>query len=198
MPTICKTDTCRNKAVYGFDFLRPLFCSSHREPESKNVRFIAPTDLEKKGGNKCKNCSSQSIEKRYKEYCSGCYVKLFPLDPLSLQTVYKSKAHIIRKYIDSKFDGFSHETGYSKIKINGSQIYVVYAEQPTIGTTGPTIFIKFNPDKYENNDGSYSNPLLYTRMPYLEKEISKQIDRVVNKENGQLVETVEMYMTKCT
>jgi hypothetical protein len=34
-------------------------------------------------------------------------------------------------------------------------------------------------------------------MPYLEKEISRQIERVVNKENGELVETIEMYMTKC-
>jgi hypothetical protein len=46
----------------------------------------------------------------------------------------------------------------------------------------PTIFIKFNPNKYANADGSFSNPMLYTRLPLLEKEISRQIERVMNNE----------------
>jgi hypothetical protein len=37
------------------------------------------------------------------------------------------------------------------------------------------IIIKFNPNKYENG----KNPMLYSRLPDLEKEISKQFERLV-------------------
>ena len=147
MPTICKTGTCRNKAVYGFERLSPLFCSTHREPNSKNTRLIQTVAPVASVPNICKQCSNKNINSRYKGYCTNCYVKMFPLDPLSLQTKYKSKDHIIRKYIDSIFDGFVHEDGCSKININNMTLNVVYdMEKDCIDEK--TIFIKFNPDKY--------------------------------------------------
>jgi len=119
---------------------------------------------------------------------------MFPLDPLSLQTKYKSKDHIIRKYIDSIFDGFVHEDGCSKININNMTLNVVYdMEKDCIGEK--TIFIKFNPDKYAKADGSYSNPLLYTRLPTLEREIARQFERIINKENREQNEIVELFIT---
>ena len=193
MPTICNFETCRNKAVYGFEYIRPVFCSTHREPNMKNVRFITPIIVEPKPKKICKLCSGK-ISPRYKEYCSDCYVKQFPFDPLSLQTKYKSKKHVIRKFIDSRFDGFIHENECSKIKINDAWIYVVFTEIPA--TSSVAIIIKFNPDKYENEDGSYSNPLLYTRLPMLEREISKQIERIMSKVSRENIETIEMNVGK--
>lgn len=193
MPTICKTGTCRNKAVYGFERLSPLFCSTHREPNSKNTRLIQTVAPIASVSKICKQCSNKNINSRYKGYCTNCYVKMFPLDPLSLQTKYKSKDHIIRKYIDSIFDGFVHEDGCSKININNMTLNVVYdMEKDCIGEK--TIFIKFNPDKYAKADGSYLNPLLYTRLPTLEREIARQFERIVNKENREQIEIVELYI----
>ena len=180
MPVICKKDTCRNPAVYGFCFGKPLFCSMHREPDSKNVRTLEPglpTDAVVKG---CAQCSGKNVLRRYKGYCTHCYIKLYPLDPLSLQTVYKSKDTIIQKFIDSKFDGFVHGKGCSQIQINGFTLTVNYgdSDQEASGqqdVSDQDIVIKFNPNKYENG----KNPMLYSRLPELEKEISKQFERLV-------------------
>ncbi len=176
MPTICKKDTCRNLAVYGFCFGKPLFCSMHRENGSKNTRTLEPGLLTKSGEKVCGKCSSKTVLPRYKGYCTHCYLKLYPLDPLSLQTVYKSKDTIIQKFIDSKFDGFVHGKGFSQIQISGIAIKVIYTEVINLDDDEKTIIIKFNPNKYENG----KNPMLYTRLPDLEKEISKQFEKIMN------------------
>jgi hypothetical protein len=174
MPTICKKDTCRNKAVYGFCFGKPLFCSVHRETESKNTRFIEPNLQTNHVEKVCTTCSSKIVLPRYKGYCTHCYIKLFPLDPLSLQTVYKSKDEIIQKFIDSKFDGFMHGYKTSEIRINGLTLKVIFGDQ-IYSEDEKIIVIKFNPNKYENG----KNPMLYSRLPELEKEIAKQFERMM-------------------
>jgi len=128
--------------------------------------------------NRGTNCSSKNVLPRFKGYCNHCYVKLFPLDPLSLQTVYKSKDTIIQKFIDSKFDGFVHGFKISQIQINGITLKVIFSEQNALDDEEKNIVIKFNPNKYENG----KNPMLYTRLPDLEKEISKQFERIMNRE----------------
>lgn len=175
MPTICKKDTCRNPAVYGFCFGKPLFCSEHRERDSKNTRSLEPTLQAVPAVKECIKCSSKNMLSRFKGYCTHCYVKLFPLDPLSLQTVYKSKDDVIQKFIDSKFDGFIHGPGVSEIQINGFTLKVVFNKTNVSDENEKTIVIKFNPNKYENG----RNPMLYTRLPDLEKEISKQFERIM-------------------
>ena len=177
MPTICKKDTCRNPAVYGFCFGKPLFCSAHREPDSKNTRSLEPGLRDKSAVKECIKCSGKPVLPRFKGYCAHCYVKLFPLDPLSLQTVYKSKDDVIQKFIDSKFDGFIHGPGVSQIQINGFTLKVVFNNTNVSDENEKTIVIKFNPNKYENG----RNPMLYTRLPDLEKEIGKQFERIMNE-----------------
>ena len=93
------------------------------------------------------------------------------MDPLSLQTVYKSKEDVIQKFIDSKFDGFVHGKGFSQIQISGIALKVIYSEVMNLDDDEKTIIIKFNPNKYENG----KNPMLYTRLPNLEKEILEKI-----------------------
>lgn len=177
MPTICKKDTCRNPAVYGFCFRKPLYCSDHREEGSKNTRFIEKTEFhtEKQSPTKCIQCPSKTLLPRYKGYCNQCYTKIFPLDPLSLQTTYKSKIVVVQKFIDSKFDGFIHKNEYSQIRVNNFTLVISFGELD-IAEDEKTIIIRFNPNKYENG----KNPMLYTRLPDLEKEIGKQFDRIMN------------------
>ena len=203
MPQLCKMDTCRKKAVYGFEYAKPLFCSAHRVKDSTNVRLIHLPSLIKEEEDKsileksCKSCDGKMGSSKYKGFCTSCYVNAYPQDPLSLQTLYKSKSKIIQQFIDSKFDGFSHLSSWSTITINKVLINVSYdhecfntnalslnALSPNALSLNalPTIFIKFNPNKYANADGSFSNPMLYTRLPLLEKEISRQIERVMNNE----------------
>ena len=177
MPTICKKDTCRNPAVYGFCFRKPLFCSDHREDGSKNTRSLEPGLPTSSGEKVCASCSKNKLLPRFKGYCKHCYIKLYPLDPLSLQTVYKSKDIVIQKFIDSKFDGFIHGANTSWILINGIVLKIIFGEDDD-SNNEKNIVIKFNPNKYENG----KNPMLYTRLPDLEKEIGKQFERIMNRE----------------
>lgn len=104
---------------------------------------------------------------------------MYPDDPLSLQTVYKSKATVIQKFIDSKFDGFIHSPDFSDIHINGKTVRVVYSSSYVASPSSSVITIMFNPNKYTNADGSVSNPQLYTRLPGLEQQIAEKMEQLV-------------------
>ena len=54
--------------------------------------------------------------------------------------------------------------------------------------TGKWIYIRFNPDKYLNKKGKNSNPTISKRLHILQKEIEKQIKRIENEENTELLE----------
>ena len=190
MPTICKKDTCRNNAVYGYCFGKPLFCLHHREPDSKNVKNMCVSLKEPQPSSKsCSQCSCKTILPRFKGFCKRCYVKTFPSDPLSLQTVYKCKDDVIQKFIDSRFDGFLHQQGSSQIQIGDDVLQIVYDNENQNQNQNQNIVIKFNPNKYATCGGSYENPMLYTRLPHLEKEIARQFERIMNgleRENSEM------------
>ncbi len=62
---------------------------------------------------------------------------------------------------------------------------------------GKFIFIRFNPDKYKDVKGKNKNPMLVNRLPVLENEINKQIKRIQNQENTELLEVIELYYDNC-
>jgi len=61
---------------------------------------------------------------------------------------------------------------------------------------GKFIFIRFNPDKYKDENGKSCNPMLFNRLTILEYEIKKQIKRIENEENTDLLEVIELYYDK--
>ena len=61
---------------------------------------------------------------------------------------------------------------------------------------GKFVFIRFNPDKYKDKNGKSSNPMLFNRLIVLEEEINKQIVRIENDENDDLLEVIELYYDK--
>jgi hypothetical protein len=67
-----------------------------------------------------------------------------------------------------------HEQGSSQIQIGDDVLQIVYDNETQ--DQHKNIVIKFNPNKYE--DGK--NPMLYKRLPDLEKEIARQFERIVN------------------
>jgi len=58
--------------------------------------------------------------------------------------------------------------------------------------SGKWVFIRFNPDAYTEK-GRRRNPNLATRMPTLHQEIERQIHRVKNGENRDLIEIVKLF-----
>ena len=54
--------------------------------------------------------------------------------------------------------------------------------------SGKFIFIRFNPDKYINKNGTKVDPCMKKRMIDLHNEINIQIERIYTEENQELLE----------
>ena len=58
--------------------------------------------------------------------------------------------------------------------------------------SGKWIFIRFNPDSYLQR-GLRKNPDIKKRLPVLVEEIKRQITRIHQEENSDLVEIIKLY-----
>ena len=112
----------------------------------------------------------------------------FPDDPLTFQMLYKDKGMATGKFIDSRFDGFTCSDGFPKgndreIQINGILLHICFdfsVGRKPLDPSQKYISIRFNTDKYEcAKTGKMVNPMLYRRLPLLEEEINRQIERIV-------------------
>jgi len=165
----------------------------------------------------------QRSNKKYKNYCARCFQYLFPTDPLTFQIRSKTKEIAVRDFINANFEGFIHDKplytgqcdcshrrridhrkqigntvlaietderqhkGYNKQdeQIRYNDVYMIFS--------GKWIFIRFNPDKYINKKGKRRNPTIATRLIRLKQEIEKQINRIKNEQNMELIENIKLY-----
>jgi hypothetical protein len=193
---------------------KAIYCISHKLYGMIDVRH------NKCRGNLCFGTRANP---KYKGYCVFCYQQLFPNDPLTLQIRSKTKEIAIRDFINIHFEGFHHDIplwtgncecihrrridhrkligntllcietdenqhkGYDKDdeEIRYDDLYMLHG--------GKFIFIRFNPDKFKNKGGKSINPMLYTRLATLKEEIEKQISRIENEENKELLEIIKLY-----
>ena len=161
--------------------------------------------------------------KKYKGYCTHCFQHLFPTDPLTFQIRSKTKEIAVRDFINANFDGFQHDlpihyggcdcshrrrVDHRKL-INGTMLAIEtdedqhksYDEEDVenryndlfMAYSGKWIFIRFNPDKYRDKNGKNKNPMISTRLTELKIQIDKQISRIENNENDDLIEVIFMY-----
>lgn len=207
MPRICKHVGCRNRPLYGMEQGRPHFCAEHKDPNMKNMTTtsrVANTSISTCIVSKCQEQPSSS---RFRGYCAPCYVTLFPEDPLTFQTVYRSKHQATYQFVASRFDGFQHE---SPLYIAGVRIdcRIVIADTVLCVSTDPNIMLNedgaipykmilivFNPNKYVTKIGQTVNPMLYMRLPLLEDEIARQMERIIANENRDKLEIIQLFST---
>ena len=161
--------------------------------------------------------------RKYRNYCTHCFINRFPNDPLTKQIRTKSKENIVRDYINENFEGFLHdkslETAHCDCSlrrridhrklIDGTMLAIETDEHqhrsydPTdeehryddlmCGLTCKWIYIRFNPDSYRDSHGNSHNPDLCCRLKDLYIAIQTQIDRIRNNENHDLVEIIPLY-----
>jgi hypothetical protein len=175
-------------------------------------------------GKKCKGsyCIETSANRKYKGYCKHCYQLTFPNDSLTFQMKSKTKEIAVRDFINSKFDGFSHDqplwtgncdcTHRRRIdhrKLIGNTLLCIETDENQHKSYnnkdeevryddlfmihgGKFIFIRFNPDKYLLK-GKQKNPYLFLRLLTLEEEIKKQINRIENDDNTELLEIIKLF-----
>jgi hypothetical protein len=204
------------KALPSFNFpnLPHRYCSACKTEgmiDLKNKRCKANLCLGTKGNTK------------YKGYCANCYQNLFPNDPLTIQMRCKTKEIAVRDYINFNFNDFVHDTSLwtgncdcthrrriDHRKLIGNTLLCIETDENQhkrydekdeelryddlyMIHSGKFIFIRFNPDKYVNSKGKRDNTQLFKRLPVLANEIKRQIERINNDENKELVEIVKLF-----
>ena len=167
MPKLCEFENCR-KRVSGERHVCKMHASHHlKHPDVSN---------EKQG--------------LYRGYSKTEYINKFPEDPLTFQMLYKDKGMATCKFIDSRFDGFTCVDGFQgtndrEIKINGILLHICLTGRKPLTPPQKYISVRFNTDKYEcAKTGKMVNPMLYRRLPLLEEEINRQIERIVKGTEG--------------
>ena len=160
---------------------------------------------------------------KYKNYCVECFRRNFSNDPLTFQIRSKTKEIAVRDYINANLEGFHHDkpltTTHCDCSIrrridhrklinntllvietdeNQHHSYSVMDEETRyddlyMAFSGKWIYIRFNPDKYVAKNGKNKNPMLATRLPVLLDEIKRQITRIENEQNKELVERIYLY-----
>jgi hypothetical protein len=225
----CKTDTminviskkCKCGAIPNFNIkgvTPPICCVKCKTEEMVNVT------TKKCPGSILTGCPYNSAGNvKYKHYCTECFRREFPLDPLTFQIRSKTKEIAVRDFINSNFVGFQHdkimETGNCDCtirrridhrKLIGNTLLVIETDENQhksydvmdeetryddlfMAHGGKWIYIRFNPDKYKDKSGKNRNPNIATRLEALKTEIEKQIKRIENEENKELVERVYMF-----
>ena len=211
----CIYPNCKTRSNYNLEGETiGIYCGAHK--------LDGMFDIKNKKC-KANYCLGSQANVKYKGYCASCYQQLFPNDPLTLQSRSKTKEIATKNFINLNFEGFHHDIslwtgncecihrrridhrkligntllcietdenqhkGYDKDKeeIRYDDLFMLHG--------GKFIFIRFNPDKFKNKEGKSSNPMLYTRLPILKDEIEKQIKRIENDENKELLEIEKLY-----
>jgi hypothetical protein len=147
---------------------------------------------------------------------------VFPTDKRSAVLRVKSSETAVRNYLNQEMSGFIHDTPIHtehclcdhrrridhRMLIGNTLLAVETDERQHRGYnvtdeedryddlymihSGKWIFIRFNPDAYTIN-GIRHNEKLASRLPVLLDEIKKQIKRINQEENVELVEVVKLY-----
>jgi hypothetical protein len=166
----CEEKDCKTYPTYNIEGKKPLYCLKHKKEGMVNV--VSKT---------CKSewCSTRTTEK-YDGYCLYCYINLFPDKPVTRN--YKTKEYAVVEHVKQKFSDLKWVTdkkingGCSNrrpdmlldllyqiiiIEIDENQHldYDCSCENKRIMEISqdlghrPIIFIRFNPDDYDNKDG---------------------------------------------
>lgn len=210
----CEFETCNKQPNYNYvGEIRGRFCTTH-----KLERMI---DVKTKKC-KANFCLGTKANIKYKGYCCSCFQHLFPNDPLSFQIRSKTKEIAVRDYINSIFTDFQHDTPLwtgncdcthrrriDHRKLIGNTLLCIETDEHQHKSYdkaneeiryddlfmlhgGKFIYIRFNPDKFKKN-GKSCNPMVYTRLLVLKEEIERQINRIENEENTELLEIIKLF-----
>jgi hypothetical protein len=211
----CVHSGCKTRPNYNVEGeTTALYCVKHKLDGMIDIKH------DKCKANYCLGTRANS---KYKGYCASCYQQLFPNDPLTLQVRSKTKEIAVRDFINLNFEGFQHDdplwtgncdcTHRRRIdhrKLIGNTLLCIETDENQhkgydvnneeiryddlyMLHGGKFIFIRFNPDKFKNKAGKNQNPMLYTRLPVLKEEIEKQIKRIENEKNNELLEIIKLY-----
>ena len=180
------------------------------------VHFMCPGAL----GHECPY--KRTANPKYFHFCIECFRRQHPTDPLTFQIRGKTKEIAVRDFINENFEGFHHDIplqtcGDCTVRrridhyklFGNTTLYIETDEHQhtsyskkdeetryndiVAGFTSKHIFIRFNPDGYKNSKGQRRNQSMQVRLEILKREIEKQISRISNNDNTELIEKVFLF-----
>ena len=167
----CEIEGCSKQPNYNYEGLKPLYCLSHKKQNMIDV-------LNKR----CKNqwCNTRNNPK-YEGYCLRCFIHEFPDQEISRN--YKIKERYVTDYLKDQFSnydiifdktagGCSKRRADAYIDLNTHVIIIECDENQhknydttcelarinelfTDFADRPIVFIRFNPDKYDDVESSF-------------------------------------------
>lgn len=171
----------------------------------------------------CPDCPiGQRGNSKYRNYCTFCFANRFPYDPLTHTIRTKSKENQVKEFINIHFDGFVHDQSIhigqcdctlrrrlDHFKMIGNTLLVIETDEHQhkrydqndeeiryddlyMIHSGKWIYIRFNPDTYMYKREKRNTPMKI-RLQKLKREIEKQICRIQNDKNEELVEIIHLY-----
>jgi hypothetical protein len=217
----CKKCLCGSQPSFGLltDNI-PICCVRCKSDDMIDLKH--KNTLCKATDNNGKLYCNTRANSNYDDYCTHCFANLFPLDPRTLLIRKKTKEIAVRNFINKYFIEFHHDeplwidgcdcTHRRRIDhrrlINGTLVCIgtdefqhrsydkydeiIRYDDLMMIHGGKFIYIRFNPDSYKEN-GIKKDPPMEERLEALKKEIEKQILRVENDDNTELLEIIHMY-----
>jgi hypothetical protein len=164
----CLEENCNKQGVFNLpNEKNGIYCSEHRKKEMIDVK-----------NKKCKECNDIQANYKYKDYCFGCFIYLFPNEKIVKNHRIKEKN--MTDFIKSEFK--DEKMTFDKQIIGGSSkrrpdVYIDKITHVIIGECDehqhkdtsceeirltellkdigkkPVVFIRFNPDSYINENG---------------------------------------------
>jgi len=158
---------------------------------------------------------------KYSSYCTKCFEQNFPDDPRTFMIRKNSHELVVKNYLATEFKEFIHNTALwtgqadctcrrridfrwligntllcvevdeNQHKYRDKKDELLRYDDLMMLHGGKFIFIRYNPDLYINSEGKRKNPEVATRLKALRETILKQIKRIQDEENDELIE-VEM------
>lgn len=205
----CKTAGCHSPPISYPPESKSLYCAFHSQ-KSRCPNCVDWID-------------SQKGQEKYDGYCIRCFKHCFPNDPRINTIKADTKEFKVQHFINQHFEGFIHNVPiYShncdctcRRRIDhylplGGSILVVETDEYQhryyskmeedvryndlyMHFSGKWIFIRFNVHSYTDNTGHYRLTKLPARLEVLRHEIDKQIKRINNDENTDLLEIVPLF-----
>lgn len=159
--------------------------------------------------------------KKYDSYCATCFQRCFPNDPRSANVRCNGIESKVKIFINQHFPDFVHNAPLYSHNCKCTNRRRIDHYLPLEGTilaietdehqhryyddeeiryndlymhfSGKWIFIRFNVNSYTDCRGKYRLTKFPARLDVLQKEITKQIDRIKSGQNTELLEIVPLF-----
>ena len=200
-------------------------CKEEGMIDIRSQKCLGLIDFQGKGKMDCPY--DHRAKEKYSNYCTLCFEQNFPDDPRTALIRKNSYEIEVKNFLAEHYNSFIHNTSLWTgqadctcrrridfrtmigntllcIEVDESQHKYRNTEDEELRYDdlmmlhgGKFIFIRFNPHLYINDEGERKNPEMATRLRVLKEEIDRQVERILEEDNDELLEVIHLYYDEC-